>query len=61
MSNCVKTINFPIKLLKTEFVANDNWRQVPGFDLLHHVIMSNMEHDFITFITCHCVKTFSAI
>ena len=27
---------FPTKLLKTGFVANDKWRQVPGFDLLHH-------------------------
>ena len=27
---------FHIKLLKTGFVANDKWRQAPGFDLLHH-------------------------
>ena len=28
---------FPIKLLKTAFVAKDKWRQAPGFDLLHHI------------------------
>ena len=27
-----------MKLLKTAFVANDNWRQAPGFDLLHHIL-----------------------
>ena len=27
---------FPTKLLKTGYVANDKWRQAPGFDLLHH-------------------------
>ena len=26
-----------LKLTKTGFVANDNWGQVPGFDLLHHI------------------------
>ena len=36
MSNCLKKLNFPVKLLKTVFVANDNWRQAPGLDLLHH-------------------------
>ena len=36
MSNCIKKI-VSTKLLKTGFVANDNWQQVPGFDLLHHI------------------------
>ena len=31
-------IIFPIKLLKTGFVANEKWRQAPGFDLLHHIM-----------------------
>ena len=34
MSNCIKD-NYPYKLLKTGFVANDKWRQAPGFDLSH--------------------------
>ena len=25
-----------MKLLKTGFVTNGNWRQAPGFDMLHH-------------------------
>ena len=37
MSNCIKKIIFHTKLLKTGFVANDNWRQAPGFELLHHI------------------------
>ena len=37
MLNCVKK-NFPIKLLKTEFVANYKWRQSPSFDLLQYFI-----------------------
>ena len=36
MSNCMKKIIFYIKVLKTVFVANDKWRQAPGFDRLHH-------------------------
>ena len=36
MENCTKKFIFPVKLLKTAFVANDKWLQVPGFDLLHH-------------------------
>ena len=35
MSNCTQKIYFPVKLLKTVFVAN-NWLQTPGFDQLHH-------------------------
>ena len=31
-----KKLNFSVKLVKTGFVANDNWRQAPCFDLLHH-------------------------
>ena len=30
MSNCIKK-------LKTGFVANDNWQQAPGLDLLHNI------------------------
>ena len=33
MSNCIKKLNFLIKLLKTGFVTNDKWRQAPGFDI----------------------------
>ena len=32
-----KNFIFPRNLLKTEFVANDQWQQAPGFDLLHHI------------------------
>ena len=31
MSNCVK-YKFSYKLLKTGFLANDQWQQSPGFD-----------------------------
>ena len=37
MSNCLKKNIFHIKLLKTGIVANDKWRQAPGFELLHHI------------------------
>ena len=37
MSNCLKKNIFHIKLLKTGFVANDKWRQAPGFELLRHI------------------------
>ena len=37
MSNCIKKLIFHLKLLNTGFVANDKWRQVPGFDMLHHI------------------------
>ena len=37
MSNGIRKINFPIKLLKTRFVANDKWQQASDFDLLHHI------------------------
>ena len=37
MSNCIKKFIFHLKLLKTGFVANNNWRQAPGFDMLHHI------------------------
>ena len=37
MSNCIKKIIFQIKLLKTGLLANDKWRQVPGFELLRHI------------------------
>ena len=39
MSNCIKNciIEFLYKIGKTGFVANDKLRQVPGFDLLHHI------------------------
>ena len=37
MSNCTNKNNFPITLPKTGFVANDNWREAPGFDMLHHI------------------------
>ena len=33
----LKKFNFFIKLLKTGSMANDSWRQAPGFDLLHHI------------------------
>ena len=36
MLNCTKNFIFPIKLLLTGFLANDKWRQAPGFDLLPH-------------------------
>ena len=36
MSNCILKTIFHIKLLKTGFVANDKWRQAPGFIMLHH-------------------------
>ena len=39
MSSCIAKIIFHIKLLKTEFVVNDKWRQVPVFELLHHIII----------------------
>ena len=35
MSNCIKNIIFSIKLLKIRFLANDEWQQVPSFDLLN--------------------------
>ena len=38
MLNCTEYFIFPIKLRKTGFEANDKWRQVPGFDLLHHIL-----------------------
>ena len=41
MSNCIKKISFHLKLLNTGFVANDKWRQAPGFDKLHHVYVLN--------------------
>ena len=34
---CKQNNNFPIKLFNIGFVANDKWRQVLGFDLLHHI------------------------
>ena len=37
MSNCLKKYIFHIKSLKTGFVANEKWRQAPGFELLHHI------------------------
>ena len=37
MSNCIKKLIFHLKLLNTGFVANDKWRQAPGFDMLHHI------------------------
>ena len=39
MSNCIKKYNFHIKLLKIGYFANDKWRQVPGLDLLHHILI----------------------
>ena len=39
MSNSVGKISFHIKLLKIGFVANDNWRQAPGFGMLHHIFL----------------------
>ena len=33
MSNRLKKIIFHTKLLQTGIVANDKWRQVPGFEL----------------------------
>ena len=36
MSNCIKEYIFHIKLLNTGYVANNKWRQAPGFELLHH-------------------------
>ena len=30
MSNCINKINFPIKIPKPGFVANDTWQQKPG-------------------------------
>ena len=41
MSNCFKKNIFHIKLLKTGFVANDKWRQAPGFVMLHHISILN--------------------
>ena len=43
MSNCIKKIIFHLKLLNTGFVANDKWRQVPGYDMLHHILHSFLE------------------
>ena len=40
MSNCITKNIFHIKLIKTGFVANDKWRQEPGFELLHHICSS---------------------
>ena len=47
MSNCIKKIIFHTKLLKTGFVANDNWRQAPGFELLHHIYIVMLLHNVI--------------
>ena len=41
MSSCIEKIIFHVKLLKTQFVANDKWRQAPGFDMLHHICVSS--------------------
>ena len=42
MSNCFKKNIFHIKLLKTGFVANDKWRQVPGFEVLRHIFLKSV-------------------
>ena len=39
MSNCIKKLIFHLKLLNNGFVANDKWRQAPGFDMLHHIFV----------------------
>ena len=38
MSVCIKLFHFLMKLLtgKSGFVANDKWREKPGFGMLHH-------------------------
>ena len=48
MSNCIKKNIFHIKLLKNGFMANDKWRQAPGFELLHHI--------YWQFLTITCIK-----
>ena len=43
MSNWIKKNNFPVKLLKAGCVANDKWRHVTGFELLHHIyVLTNV-------------------
>ena len=36
MSIRIKNFYFPIKLLKSGFLANVKWREEPGFGMLHH-------------------------
>ena len=38
MSVCIKLFHFLMKLLtgKSGLVANDKWREKPGFGMLHH-------------------------
>ena len=45
MSNCIKKLNFHLKLLDTGFMANDKWRQTPGFDMLHHIFDGNIKNN----------------
>ena len=34
----MKNFYFPLKLLKSGFMANVRWREEPGFGMLHHII-----------------------
>ena len=36
MSICIKEFYFPIKLLKSGFMANVKQREEPGFGMAHH-------------------------
>ena len=60
MSNCTKKVIFPIKVLKTGFVANDKWPKAPGFDLLHHILRFNYQYinKITTFSTILWLKFF---
>ena len=37
MSICVKNSHFSIKLLKSGFMANVEWREEPVFGMLYHI------------------------
>ena len=47
-----KNFIFPIKLLKTGFVANDKWRQAPDFDPLPHICWGL--HVYLSLPNCTC-------
>ena len=52
MSNCIKK-------LKTGFVANDNWQQAPGLDLLHNIsVYASFLYYIMAFVDiiylCYC-------
>ena len=47
MSNFIKK-KISLKLLKTGFLANVNWLQAPGFDLLHYIYQNINSVTYLT-------------